>query len=255
MAKISTNIEKEEFNIIISKLKKEELTFYDMLEKDNHKFCYFNLNDYVYFIHSFKGSIDVLNKISPVKETTSTAQLEEKPSYKTVTIYSDGACQPNPGESGSGISVYHADVFETCYYGLYLKDSTNNIAELKALYAALQIANEYKIKGIDNIVIKTDSRYSIDCLTTWIEGWIKRKWLNTKRQPIKNRDIIEPMYNLYLTLKDNVLIQHVYAHSGIEGNEIADRMSVLAIDNKTSNLIEYKVVDVNQILKLRSGIN
>lgn len=250
LSNISTNIEKEELVVIISKLKSESLTVYNKLEIEDHKFSYFDLNGSTYFIHSLNGKVDVLNKLAPVKVAKQSPISE----IKTVDIYTDGACQPNPGESGSGISVYHDGVFDKCYYGLYMEDSTNNIAELKALYEALKIASDYKSKGIRNILIKTDSKYSLDCLTTWIEGWLKRNWLNPKRQPIKNRDIIEPMYNLYLTLKDVVSIKHVYAHSGIEGNEIADRMSVLAIDNKNSDLIEYRKSNVSDILKLRSGI-
>lgn len=250
MSKISTNIEEELLKSIIIKIKSGEISFYNKIEKDNHKLGYFDFDKNSYFIHSLNGTIDVINKLSTININE---EKEELINYKTVTIFSDGACQPNPGESGSGIAIYHDSIFIKCFYGMYLKDSTNNIAELKALYESLKIAKEYKLKGVDKIFIKTDSKYSIDCLTTWIDGWLSKNWLNSKKQPIKNRELIEPMYKLYLEVKNNIELQHVYGHSGVEGNELADRMAVLAIDNKTTGLIEYKKSNVSEILSLRSA--
>lgn len=47
-----------------------------------------------------------------------------------VEIYCDGACEPNPGESGSGIAVYRQGELSELWYGLYDANGTNNTAEL-----------------------------------------------------------------------------------------------------------------------------
>ena len=67
-----------------------------------------------------------------------------------VKIYCDGACEPNPGNAGSGIVVYRAGKLAELWYGLYHPMGTNNTAELNALYHALRMA-EAEIKN-DNTV-------------------------------------------------------------------------------------------------------
>ena len=57
-----------------------------------------------------------------------------------VSIYCDGACEPNPGHAGSGIVVYRAGKLTELWYGLYHPMGTNNTAELNALYHALRMA-------------------------------------------------------------------------------------------------------------------
>ena len=57
-----------------------------------------------------------------------------------VSIYCDGACEPNPGNAGSGIVVYRAGKLAQLWFGLYNPRGTNNTAELNALYHALRMA-------------------------------------------------------------------------------------------------------------------
>jgi len=73
-------------------------------------------------------------------------------------IYTDGASSGNPGNSGIGAVIsYGSSVFEISeYIGL----TTNNVAEYKALIAALKKVNEinksYDVK-INEVEIKMDS--------------------------------------------------------------------------------------------------
>jgi ribonuclease HI len=62
-----------------------------------------------------------------------------------VSIYCDGAYEPNPGSAGSGIVVYRAGELAQLWFGLYNPMGTNNTAELNALYHALRMA-EAEIK-------------------------------------------------------------------------------------------------------------
>ncbi|MDB6106748.1 MAG: ribonuclease, partial [Gammaproteobacteria bacterium] len=55
-------------------------------------------------------------------------------------IYCDGACEPNPGNAGSGIAVYRDGTLTQLWYGLYNPNGTNNTAELNALHHAMLIA-------------------------------------------------------------------------------------------------------------------
>ncbi len=244
MAQISTNVSKETLSKIINSLKNAKISFYNLIEKDLHKCSYFNFEEDVYFIHSYNGEIDVINKvkreISTNKEELNKDKME---SFENLVIYSDGGCVPNPGESGSGIAVFYNDSPIAAYYGLYEKESTNNIAELKALHNALILSKKYIENGTSSIIIKTDSQYSINCLTLWIDGWIKNNWKNAKKEPIKNKELIQEAHQIYLTIKDKVKIDYVKGHAGILGNEICDYLATFSINNKEKDLKEFKELD------------
>ena len=90
-----------------------------------------------------------------------------------VSIYCDGACEPNPGNAGSGIVVYRSGELAQLWFGVYNPMGTNNTAELNALYHALRMA-EAEIKTGNTVEVCSDSAYSINCIRSWAPGW-KRK--------------------------------------------------------------------------------
>lgn len=149
-------------------------------------------------------------------------------------IYADGACQPNPGESGSGVIVYKNNKLVRLFYGNYKSYATNNIAELEALKFAIGLSIKCIGRGENYVQILTDSTYAIGCMTQWIDAWLLNNW---KKGTVKNKEIIEVMYEEYRPYKDNISIRHVRGHAGIEGNELADRMALHALHNRQ---VEYK---------------
>ena len=64
--------------------------------------------------------------LDPNKEAPK--QKEKQILESDVTIYCDGGCSPNPGESGSGIAIYRAGKVSQLWYGLYEEMGTNNTA-------------------------------------------------------------------------------------------------------------------------------
>lgn len=259
---ISTNINEQELALLISFINENNLEFNHSMTNGPQSSFYFNFNGYVYFIHYFNGNIDVLNKIrktelvnKPVEVKKEEPEVEVIPEIlfaDIVTLYSDGACQPNPGEAGSGISVYYDDAYQYSLYGCYVKDGTNNIAELNGFKQAMIIAKKYLEGGAQKVVIKTDSKYSISCLTEWLSGWLKNNWKTSAGKPVKNKELIQDIYAVYKEIKDSISILHVNGHVGIEGNELADRMSVFAIKNKNFNLQRCNF-NIQEILKMPSG--
>ena len=165
----------------------------------------------------------------------------------SLEIYCDGACLDNPGKSGSGLSIYHnGNKKPMLLYGEYVEFGTNNTAELNALYKALIIASESKAT---DIIIFSDSKYSIDCVTKWAYGWKSNSWTK-KGGEIKNLDIIKLSHILYEKIKDKITINHVKGHSGVEGNELADRMATMAIKFKSIDYIVYEYENINDVLEL-----
>ncbi len=157
-----------------------------------------------------------------------------------ITIYCDGACKGNPGESGSGLVIYEGEKKPTLLYGQYKKQGTNNTAELNALYKALLIAKEAEDSRVN---ICCDSKYSIDCITKWAYSWKSNGW-KKKGGEIKNLEIIQEAHSLYEELKERIVIEYVKGHAGVEGNELADRMAGYAIvaQNEVYEVFEYDEV-------------
>ena len=54
--------------------------------------------------------------------------------------------------------------------------------------------------------------YSINCLTKWIFKWIKNDWLDFKKKPVKNKDIILQIYNI-LYNHNHIHLHHILAHT------------------------------------------
>lgn len=179
------------------------------------------------------------------KETIKAPITLDKQENTNIRIYCDGACSGNPGKAGSGVALYKDTNLPTLFYGNYLVNGTNNIAELNALYKALLIAQE--INTSKTITILSDSKYSIDCIATWAYGWKANNWTK-KSGEIKNLELIQNTHNLYLQIKNKIEIKHVKAHSGVEGNELADRMALHAVKARNSNFEEYSYSHVNEIL-------
>ena len=167
-------------------------------------------------------------------------------------IFTDGGCEPNPGKAASGVAVYRDGKIDELWYGLFNPRGTNNTAELNALHQALQMA-EKEIGKKSSVAIFCDSKYSIQCVTKWAVGWEKKGW---KKQggEIKNLELIQEMFALYMKLKGSVKVLHVNGHVGVEGNELADRMSIHGIETKEESFASFKVpASLKKVLAMRAG--
>ena len=181
---------------------------------------------------------------SNVANTKQTAEIQ---------IYCDGACSPNPGKSGTGIALYQHGKVTALYYGLYQPNGTNNTAELNGLLYAFKLAKGH-LANVEQVQILSDSKYSIDCITKWAKGWQAKGWTRGKGEEIKNLDIIKECFTLYQEIKKQLIISHVKGHANIEGNELSDRMAVLARMQKQEPLIKYQdELDIKAILAMASG--
>ena len=75
------------------------------------------------------------------------------------------------------------------------------------------------------IEIRTDSQYTIMCMTAWLPGWKKNGFMTSGQdgwgpQPIKNEDMIKHLS----VLVDQRVVRwkYVIAHSNVKGNNKAD---------------------------------
>jgi len=169
-----------------------------------------------------------------------------------VHIFCDGGCDPNPGQSGSGIAMYVSGELSKLYHGLYNPNGTNNTAELNALLQAMLLAESEHASG-HKVQILSDSTYAIKAMTEWGPGWKSSgRMAGHGNRPLTNRELVSGIFDVYCTIKDHVSIVHVRAHSGIEGNELADRMCTLAIRGKVTGFIPYEGMSVDELLAVDS---
>ena len=181
-------------------------------------------------------------------------ELGGNSSTADINIYCDGACSPNPGKSGTGIAIYEnineKTQLTSLWYGLYQANGTNNTAELNGLLKSFEIAQKY-IAQNKKVQVLSDSKYSIDCITKWAKGWQAKGWTRGKGEEIKNLELIKKCFSLYQPLKNQLTISHVKGHANIEGNELSDRMAVLARIERTSDFIPLsKTLDIATVLAM-----
>src|SRR5260370_9113508 len=79
-----------------------------------------------------------------------------------VSIYCDGACEPNPGNAGSGIVVYRAGKLAELWYGIGNPLEANNTAGLNALHPPLRKSQTENEKG-NNLERGSDAPDSTHC--------------------------------------------------------------------------------------------
>ncbi len=96
------------------------------------------------------------------------------------TIYTDGACQGNPGPGGYGALVLQAGTaIAELQVGFYL--TTNNRMELWAVIAGIEALP----LGSHQITFYSDSKYVVDAIS---KGWLQ-SWLRTNFKKKKNEDL------------------------------------------------------------------
>ena len=78
------------------------------------------------------------------------------------------------------------------------------------------------------LLIVSDSTYVVHCFRDgWWEKWLRKGWVSSKREPVANREIWEPLIEAVRS-RGNVDFRWVKGHSGDRWNDEADRLAVEA---------------------------
>lgn len=137
-------------------------------------------------------------------------------------VYTDGACSGNPGPGGWAWAV--APTGDPQGSGGE-PSTTNQRMELLAVLNALRVLGTQA----GAIEVVSDSQYVVKCFNeAWWEGWLRRGWKNSQRQPVANRDLWEPLINL-VRERGDVTFRWVRGHNGDSMNELVDALAVSAI--------------------------
>ena len=137
-----------------------------------------------------------------------------------VEIFCDGACSGNPGIGGYG-SILRCGASVKELSGAQ-GATTNNRMEMSGAIAALEA-----LTRPCEVVITTDSQYLVKGMTEWLSGWLKRGWVNSKKEPVLNRDLWERL--LALSKVHKISWVWVRGHNGHAENERCDELARAAI--------------------------
>ena len=144
-----------------------------------------------------------------------------------VTIYTDGGCRPNPGVGGWGAVLSAGEHKKELWGGE--PETTNNRMELTAVIRALEALKKPSV-----IDLHTDSQYVKSGISEWIEGWKRKNWQTAGKTPVKNVDLwqrLDAARSIH-----QVTWLWVKGHAGCTGNERADELASLGLQECTEQL-------------------
>ncbi|MEA3533225.1 ribonuclease H [Rhizobium sp. CC-YZS058] len=158
-------------------------------------------------------------KSQPIAKIERGLALEEEPTF---SVYADGACEPNPGTGAWAFVVYRNGIEQYSEAGAELH-TTNNRMELTAVLRALDWIS---VNAPSKALLHSDSQYVVRGCNEWRRRWMAKGW--------KKGSADMPNADLWRELDGRLEAQPVSliwvrGHSGIVGNERADRLASDAI--------------------------
>ena len=149
---------------------------------------------------------------------------------RVVSAATDGACSGNPGPGGWGALLRFEDgsVEE---FGGYDPATTNNRMELQAALELLQRLKE--LPRHPDLTLRTDSKYLIDGLSSWMKGWKRKGWKTAAGKAVLNQDLWKALDQARL---DDVPLAYVKGHSGDPDNDRVDRIAVAYSQGRAADL-------------------
>ncbi len=145
---------------------------------------------------------------------------------KAIMVYTDGGARGNGKDDCVSAWAY------TLSYGDHYKEdkgatygATNNQMEMTAIIEALKAIKKKEIP----VRVHSDSAYCINGITSWIHSWKKKGWINSKKEPVENKELWIEMDRLVKMFKDIKFIK-VKGHADVSGNIRVDALVNLAMD-------------------------
>jgi ribonuclease HI len=135
---------------------------------------------------------------------------------RTVLIYTDGSCAPNPGPGGWAALLKYGQ-HERVISGS-APNTTNNRMELTAAVEALRA-----LKRPCTVTLFTDSRYVQQGISSWISNWQKRRWRTADGSAVVNVDLWQAL--LAESARHAIDWRWVKAHNGHPENERVDALA------------------------------
>lgn len=141
-----------------------------------------------------------------------------------IEIWTDGSCRGNGQKNAIGAAGFI--VFEDDKpKGEFVKvayNTTNQRMEIIAMLDACLYAAQH-FDAFTDVHFYTDSAYLHNCITQrWYDKWQVNGWVNSKKQPVANKDIWELLIPYFSYA--NFHFHKTNGHAGIDKNEMVDTL-------------------------------
>lgn len=148
------------------------------------------------------------------------------PEYRAqVNLYTDGACEPNPGSGGWAFVLVHVQSGKRIEESGMETNTTNNRMEIIAAIRGLE-----KLKFSCEVTLYSDSQYLIMGLNRWLDDWLSTGRLRPKgiHSSVANPDLWWKLDELRRIHR--IVPIKVKGHSGtVPEQELCDKLSYAAI--------------------------
>lgn len=141
----------------------------------------------------------------------------------TLEIYCDGGCRGNQSDSnvgGWGAYLVWGEHVKELWGGE--RDTTNNKMELTGAIEGLRAVRNKSV----HVDVFLDSAYVLNGITSWIEGWKQKGWVNSKKQPVANKELwleLERERDKFADIEFHKVKGHADNAGNIKADELANR--------------------------------
>ena len=132
-------------------------------------------------------------------------------------VFTDGACEGNPGPGGWAFVWVDDDRIVTEKHGAD-PATTNNRMELTALIEAFRA-----LPADARLTVYSDSELCVKTINEWAAAWERRGW-RRKSGPIANLELVKTLYAL-ARAHPKVELRWIKAHDGSRWNEYVDALA------------------------------
>ena len=150
----------------------------------------------------------------------------------TINIWTDGGSRGNGNKSKISLSAWAY----TMRFGEHTKEDsgifingTNQMMEIRAVIESLKALKRTDIP----VAIYSYSAYVCNCIKyKWYVGWMKNGWKNAKGKKVVNQNLWKELLK-QIERFDNIELHKVKGHSTNEGNNRADELVNMKMDEHT----------------------
>lgn len=108
-----------------------------------------------------------------------------------IEIYTDGACNQQEKTGGWSFIILE-DNLEKIKRSDSEKDTTNNKMEMTAAIKAFEELDKIEFFDSISVTVFSDSAYLVNgFVQNWISSWMNNGWINSKREPVANKELWE----------------------------------------------------------------
>lgn len=162
------------------------------------------------------------------QRNASTAASAGRGASGKVEVWTDGSCLDNGKPNArAAYAVYFGQDDPRNEAQRVPGVQTNNRGEVLGIIRALELVDE----NVEHLIVYTDSRYAIDCITRWLPGWIKKNGCTAGGKIAANYSMIRYADALIKRRGSRVELFHVNAHQDNVGNNAVDALARAAAQN------------------------